>query len=94
MKSITKVIPVVLLVQIPILCYAGNTATLTVTARIVRQCTAITNDTSDCSPETLQFQSTLAGSANIITNGDEPSIRFVGPQPVVERERNTLNVTF
>ena len=75
-------------------CFAGPTATISVTARIVQPCTAIGDDVADCSSETLRFQSTLPGSADFFTTGGNPSIQFVGPLPIVERDQNRLTVLF
>ena len=94
MKSITIAIPFIVPMAMTTVCSADPTATLRVTARVVRYCTAITTDVIDCSAETLRAQSTLSGTASVMTVGGEPSIQFIGPPPTVEQERNTLHVSF
>ena len=95
MKSIAIAIPFIVPMAMTAVCSADPTATLRVTARVVRYCTVITdNDVTDCSTETLRAQSTLSGTASVMTVGGEPSIQFIGPQPAIERDRNTLNVSF
>jgi hypothetical protein len=95
MKSIAIAIPLIVPMAMTAVCSADPTATLRVTARVVRYCTAITNnDVTDCSAETLRVQSTLSGTASVMTVGGEPSIQFIGPPPTVEQERNTLHVSF
>jgi hypothetical protein len=65
-----------------------------VTARVVHQCTATAHMRTDCSKQTLRFQSTLRGSANVIATEGEPSVHFIGPRPEVEKTRNRLNILF
>ena len=94
MTSATRFMRVIFLMSMTLPCHAGTTIEIRVTARVVHQCQATTEILANCSQETLRFQSTLPGSANIIASEGEPSIQFIGPQPVVEKIQNTLNILF
>lgn len=94
MKSTAIGMSSVVLIAIPAICDAGQTASLRVTARVVRHCSVTINDPVNCSPETLRVQSAYSGKASVTTSGSEPVVHFVGPQPIVERDRNTVNVSF
>lgn len=94
MKSTAVGMSSAILIAIPALSQADSTASLRVTATVVRHCSVTIDDPVNCSPETLRVQSTYSGSASVTTSGSEPAVRFVGPQPIVERNRNTVNVSF
>lgn len=94
MTSATRLIAVVFLVFMALSCHAGTTSVIRVTARIVHQCIATAQMLADCPQATLRFQSTLGGSANVISSKGEPSVHFIGPRPVVEKTDNGLNVLF
>ncbi|MGD2141610.1 MAG: hypothetical protein PVH25_14525 [Burkholderiales bacterium] len=95
MRSRSTVIVILPLAALALSCHAGPIATLQVKARVVRACTAYAGQVTGCSAETLRYQSTLAGSANIeTTHGDTPSVRFIGPQPRIEETRDSLNIYF
>ncbi len=94
MRSMIGLTPALLLFSMILPCHAGTTSTIKVSAQIVHSCTASAEQPTDCSPETLQFQSTLSGSASIVTDGDQPAVEFIGPQPVIEQRDNTFSVMF
>ncbi len=94
MRSTTTLTSGVLLMLVTLSCHAGTTATIRVTARVVQSCTVTSDDVSNCSAQTLRFQSTLRGSANIVTDEGEPTVQFIGPQPVVEITSDGVNVLF
>jgi hypothetical protein len=84
----------VILIAMPAVSEADSTASLKVTARVVRHCSVTIDDPVNCSPETLRVQSTYSGTASVTTSGSEPAIWFVGPRPSVERKGNIVNVSF
>ena len=94
MKSTMIMASAISLIAVTLPCYADLTSTLTVTAQVVKNCTATGNEISDCSPATLRFQSTLAGSATILTDDGNASVEFVGPPPEVRQNEGTLTVSF
>ena len=94
MKSTAIGMSSAILIALPAVSDANQTASLRVTARVVRHCSVTIDDPVNCSPETLRVQSAYSGTASVTTSGGEPAVRFVGPQPIVERDRNTVNVSF
>jgi hypothetical protein len=94
MATTTRLIPVVLLATMTLNCQAGPTTVIRVTARVVHPCEATAEALVNCTEQTLRFQSTLRGSANVIANDGEPSVHFIGPQPVLEKMPNRLTVLF
>ncbi len=94
MKSTAIGVSSAVLIAIPAICDAGQTASLKVIARVVRHCSITVDDPVNCSPETLRVQTNYSGMASVTTSGSEPAIQFVGPQPTLERDRNIVNVTF
>lgn len=94
MKSAMMMASAIALMAVALSCYADLTSTVRVTAQVVKNCTAIGNDISGCSPATLRFQSTLSGSATILTDDGSPTVEFVGPPPEVRQTQDTLTVSF
>ena len=94
MKAATVAVSSVGLMAMASICSAGSTATLKVSAQVIRDCTASLNAPTDCTPETLRVQSNYSGRVTIKTIGGDPSVSFVGPQPDVVLEGNTLSVSF
>ena len=94
MKSTALGMSSVILIAMPAVSDAGQTASLKVTARVVRHCSVTVDDPVSCSPDTLRIQSAYSGTASVTTSDGAPEVRFVGPQPTIERDRNTVNVSF
>ena len=94
MKSAAIGMSSVILIAMPAISEADSTASLKVTARVVRHCSVTIDDPVNCSPDTLRVQSAYSGTASVTTIDGEPAVLFVGPQPTVERDLNTVNVSF
>ena len=94
MKSTAIGVSSAVLIAIPAICDAGQTASLKVTARVVRHCSVTIDDPVNCSADTLRVQSAYSGTASMTTSNGEPAVQFVGPQPTIERDHNTVNVSF
>ena len=82
-----------LLAMTPV-CEAGPTTTLKVSARVVQDCTVVADGVTNCSPDTLRTQSAYPGRVTVKSINGHPSISFVGPQPSVEEDQDTLTISF
>ena len=94
MKSATIAMSSVGLMAMAPVCDADSTTTLRVSAQVIRHCTASLNGATDCLPETLRAQSSYGGTVTVKTVNGSPAIRFVGPQPSVEQDQNTIIISF
>ena len=94
MKSAAIGMSSVIFIAMPAVSEADQTASLRVTARVVRHCSVTIDDPVNCSPHTLRVQSAYSGSASVSTSGSEPAVEFVGPLPTVERDREMVTVSF
>ena len=94
MRTTTIAMSSVGLLAMASVCEADTTATLKVSARVIRDCTVIADGVTNCSPETLRVQSNYSGRVTVKTVNGNPSVSFVGVQPSVEQDENTLNISF